>query len=59
MADMGVDTSGYRFSATDYGMPNAASVTASQVVDGQQTGVTWGATFSGQRFSRCMARWHR
>jgi len=49
MADLGVDTADYRFTTTDYGMPQAAAVTAAQMVDGQQTGVTWGATFSGEQ----------
>lgn len=45
LASVGVDTAGYQFAAsTDPGNPQVTTVTGSQVVDGQQTGVTASVT---------------
>lgn len=45
MSSLGVDAGGYRFEVqADQGQPTATSVTASQLLDGQLTGVQWSFT---------------
>ncbi|MEZ0446704.1 hypothetical protein [Cellulomonas sp. ICMP 17802] len=45
LKSLGIDTSGYQLAATtDPGSPQVTNVTATQVVDGQQTGVTASVT---------------
>ena len=45
LSSVGVDPAGYQFTAsTDPGSPQVTNVTASQVLDGQQTGVTANVT---------------
>ncbi|GIG23005.1 hypothetical protein Cch01nite_37290 [Cellulomonas chitinilytica] len=47
MSALGVDPAGYELEVVDSGTPQAASVSAYQVLDGARTGVTWSFTVLG------------
>ncbi len=46
---LGMDANGFEFETADYGTPNASSVMAYQVVDGQRSGAAWNVTLVGRQ----------
>lgn len=44
LGSLGVDPDGFRYEVSETGDARASAVTASQVLDGQQTGLTWSVT---------------